>query len=338
MRALLTPDVAPKTGIVILKPGAELLPMFRTRVLIMTPPHSMEELPSGRLADGGQPLLDEKPLINFFTAERVIRAAGGRRGLEDWVATLDTCQWQAGGDYHHHHHTTLRTESGAVCLCYSHDNQFRDIAIPERLEETAKLNVAAWVIRTACHDMGLGEGHPLTLPELCWWASLKEVIDLIPDMAARRVLLLPVEKETAGPKKEAFIVPEPDAVGMLRNASVEVKRILALNVDPESPESFMLRPKRRRWENESYTRWVKAQNCACCGMPADDPHHIIGHGQGGMGTKAHDLFVIPLCRAHHDELHADMQAFEEKYGSQLALLFRFLDHAIAVGVIGTGKK
>ncbi|MDU4095341.1 MAG: hypothetical protein E7H57_19045, partial [Pantoea sp.] len=67
MRALLTPDVAPKTGIVILKPGAELLPMFRTRVLIMTPPHSMEELPSGRLADGGQPLLDEKPLINFFT-------------------------------------------------------------------------------------------------------------------------------------------------------------------------------------------------------------------------------------------------------------------------------
>lgn len=24
-----------------------------------------------------------------------------------------------------------------------------------------------------------------------------------------------------------------------------------------------------------------------------------------MGTKAHDLFVLPLCRKHHDELHAD---------------------------------
>jgi hypothetical protein len=25
----------------------------------------------------------------------------------------------------------------------------------------------------------------------------------------------------------------------------------------------MLRPKRRRWENPTYTRWVKAQQCAC---------------------------------------------------------------------------
>ncbi|HGY9146971.1 TPA: DUF968 domain-containing protein, partial [Escherichia coli] len=58
---------------------------------------------------------------------------------------------------------------------------------------------------------------------------------------------------------------------------------------------------------------------------ADDPHHLIGHGQGGMGTKAHDLFVLPLCRKHHDELHADTVAFEEMYGSQLELIFR-LDH------------
>ena len=41
-----------------------------------------------------------------------------------------------------------------------------------------------------------------------------------------------------------------------------------------------------------------------------------------MGTKAHDLFVLPLCRKHHDELHADTVAFEEKYGSQLELIFR----------------
>ena len=53
-----------------------------------------------------------------------------------------------------------------------------------------------------------------------------------------------------------------------------------------------------------------------------------------MGTKEHDLFVIPLCRAHHDELHWDMDAFKEKYGSQLELLFRFLDHSIAVVVTG----
>lgn len=37
----------------------------------------------------------------------------------------------------------------------------------------------------------------------------------------------------------------------------KAKKILTLSVDPESPESFMLRPKRRRWVNETYTRWVK---------------------------------------------------------------------------------
>ncbi|WP_433961879.1 DUF968 domain-containing protein, partial [Escherichia coli] len=53
--------------------------------------------------------------------------------------------------------------------------------------------------------------------------------------------------------------------------------------------------------NEKYTRWVKTQPCACCGKPADDPHHLIGHGQGGMGTKSHDIFTLPLCREHHND-------------------------------------
>ncbi|EKH03620.1 hypothetical protein ECFRIK920_3092 [Escherichia coli FRIK920] len=52
-----------------------------------------------------------------------------------------------------------------------------------------------------------------------------------------------------------------------------------------------------------------------------------------MGTKAHDLFVLPLCRKHHDELHADTVTFEEKYGSQLELIFRFIDRALAIGVL-----
>ncbi len=130
--------------------------------------------------------------------------------------------------------------------------------------------------------------------------------------------------------RESDLVPSVPATSIIQD---KAKKVLALKVDPESPESFMLRPKRRRWVNEKYTRWVKTQPCACCGKPADDPHHLIGHGQGGMGTKAHDLFVLPLCRKHHDELHADTVAFEEKYGSQLELIFRFIDRALATGVL-----
>ncbi|EES5527549.1 DUF968 domain-containing protein, partial [Escherichia coli] len=130
--------------------------------------------------------------------------------------------------------------------------------------------------------------------------------------------------------RESDLVPSVPATSIIQD---KAKKVLALKVEPESPESFMLRPKRRRWVNEKYTRWVKTQPCACCGKPADDPHHLIGHGQGGMGTKAHDLFVLPLCRKHHDELHADTVAFEEKYGSQLELIFRFIDRALAIGVL-----
>ncbi|NJG37990.1 DUF968 domain-containing protein, partial [Salmonella enterica] len=75
------------------------------------------------------------------------------------------------------------------------------------------------------------------------------------------------------------------------------------------------------------------QPCACCGKPADDLHHLIGHGQGGMGTKALYLFVLPLFRKHHDELPADTVAVEVQYGSQLELIFRFIDRALAIGVL-----
>ncbi len=54
-----------------------------------------------------------------------------------------------------------------------------------------------------------------------------------------------------------------------------------------------------------------------------------------MGTKAPSKYlVLPLCRKHHNELHTDTVAFEEKHGSQVDLIFRFLDHAFATGVPG----
>lgn len=338
MRALLTPEVAPRTGIVLLKPGPELLRLFQGRVVISTPTLDMADMPSGRLNDGTQPLLDEPSLIPFFSHERVVKAAGGLNALASFVQSFSCCQWERPGTWHHHEFTVSETENGLVSLCYSHDNEFRENGVPGKVENIAKSNTALWIIRAACHQLALPVDHLLTLPELCWWATLNDVIDVIPEAPARRVLRMPKEPVQAGELKEACIVPARPAREVIQDAALVVKKMLSLRADPESPESFMKRPKRKRWENEKYTRWVKSQSCACCGMQADDPHHIIGHGQGGMGTKAHDLFVIPLCRAHHDELHRDMKAFEAKYGSQIELLFRFLDHAIAVGVIGADKK
>ena len=39
------------------------------------------------------------------------------------------------------------------------------------------------------------------------------------------------------------------------------------------------------------------------GAPSDDAHHIIGHGMGGIGTKAPDWAVIPMTRGCHTTFH-----------------------------------
>ncbi|MFH3543965.1 DUF968 domain-containing protein [Klebsiella aerogenes] len=349
MRALLNVDVARHLGIVLLKPGKELMPLFSGgRVLVETLPEKMKALPSGRIPDAGQPLRDDPDIRPFFMKERVVRAAGGVNSLESWLLKrVKHCQWPHS-DYHHKELVTMRHPPGAIQLCWYCDTRLRE-QTTKILSDLARRNVVDWIIDTAILDLQLGLERELSLAELCWWAVYAGVADEITETMAQRGLRLPEDKFQSV-YKESDIRPSVAATSILREklptgapkicgqsqnalALPEQPKVLALSVDPESPESFMLKPKRRRWVNQTYTDWVKRQPCECCRRPADDPHHVIGHGMGGTATKAHDLFVFPLCRECHDELHADVNAFEEKNGSQLQLLFRFLDRAIAIGVI-----
>lgn len=80
--------------------------------------------------------------------------------------------------------------------------------------------------------------------------------------------------------------------------------------------------------------WVKTLPSAVSKMPADDAHHIIGHGQGGMGLKASDLFVFPLTRGEHDELHRHgWKAWEKIYGSQWRFVAETLHQAFEEDVL-----
>ena len=329
MRVLLRPVLVPELGLVIVKPGRESMPVFHnTRVLVEPEPKSMRNLPSGVVPAVRQPLVEDKTLLPFFSNARVIRAAGGAGALSDWLLRhIKSCQWPHG-DYHHSETVIHRYGTGAMVLCWHCDNQLRD-QFTERLESMATDNCARWVLSVVRRDLGFNDSHVVTMPELCWWLVRNDLADALPESAARKALRLP-KPVVPSVTRESDLVPSVTATSIIQD---KAKKVLALKVDPESPESFMLRPKRRRWVNEKYTRWVKTQPCACCGKPADDAHHLIGHGQGGMGTKAHDLFVLPLCRKHHDELHADTVVFEEKYGSQLELIFRFIDRALAIGVL-----
>ena len=72
------------------------------------------------------------------------------------------------------------------------------------------------------------------------------------------------------------------------------------------------RPIRRTAEARRHMDLVAQQACIICSAwPVVLHHPIMGRFSQ---TKASDMDVIPLCPAHHDELHASPRAWRERYG------------------------
>ncbi|CAM4504264.1 HNH nuclease domain-containing protein [Escherichia coli] len=348
VRILLRPVLVPELGLVVLRPGRESMQVFHNpRVLVEPEPKSMRGLPSGVVPAVRQPLAEDKSLLPFFSDERVIRAAGGAGALSDWLLRhVKSCQWPHG-DYHHSEIVIHRYGTGAMVLCWHCDNQLRD-QTSESLGQLAHQNLSAWMIDVIRHAVNGTQERELSLAELCCWASVNDVVDAMTENMARRILKLPGEKIRSVYRESDIVPGEQTAISILKQRTKNIaplphahqqqnppqeKTVVSIAVDPESPAQYLQRQKPQREEMPVYTRWVKTQKCMTCGNQADDPHHIIGHGLGGMGTKADDLFVIPLCRKCHSELHAGVKDFEEKHGSQLLLLIRFLMHARNSGVL-----
>ncbi|HHR5091364.1 DUF968 domain-containing protein [Escherichia coli] len=348
MRVLLRPVLVPELRLVVLKPGRESIQIFHNpRVLVEPEPKSMCGLPSGVVPAVRQPLAEDKSLLPFFSNERVIRAAGGAGALSDWLLRhIKSCQWPHG-DYHHSETVIHRYGTGAMVLCWHCDNQLCD-QTSESLEQLAHQNLSAWMIDVIRHAISGTQERELSLAELSWWAVCNQVADALPESVLCRSLGLPVEKIRSVYRESDIVPGEQTATSILKQRTKNIalplhvhqqqpplqeKTLVSIAVDPESPAQYLQRQKPQREEMPVYTRWVKTQKCMTCGNQADDPHHIIGYGLGGMGTKADDLFVIPLCRKCHNELHAGVKDFEEKHGSQLLLLIRFLMHARNSGVL-----
>ena len=346
MRVLVTPEIAHRLGIVLFRPGPDAMPLFmQGRVLVEPEPKSMRGLPSGVVPAVRQPLAEDKSLLPFFSNERVIRAAGGAGALSDWLLRhVKSCQWPHG-DYHHSEIVIHRYGTGAMVLCWHCDNQLRD-QTSESLGQLACQNLSAWMIDVIRHAMNGTQERELSLAELCWWAVCNQVTDALPETVLSRSMGLPAEKIRSVYRESDIIPGEKTATSILKQRTKNLvlpthqqqnrpqeNKVVTLTVDPDSPAQYLRRQKPQREEMPVYTRWVKTQKCMTCGNQADDPHHIIGHGLGGMGTKADDLFVIPLCRKCHNELHAGVKEFEEKHGSQLLLLICFLMHAKNSGVL-----
>ncbi len=84
-----------------------------------------------------------------------------------------------------------------------------------------------------------------------------------------------------------------DALGLLNGASTRLgiaKAALAI------PEPHRIRDKH-------HLRFVASQPCLLCGATPSDPHHVRFAQPRAMSRKVGDDFTVPLCRAHHRELH-----------------------------------
>ena len=78
-------------------------------------------------------------------------------------------------------------------------------------------------------------------------------------------------------------------------------------------KSVLALPEAKRLRDKQHLRFVAKQPCLVCGREPCDAHHLRFAQSRGLGLKVSDEFAVPLCRAHHRELH---RAGKEAIGGQ----------------------
>jgi hypothetical protein len=68
-------------------------------------------------------------------------------------------------------------------------------------------------------------------------------------------------------------------------------------------KSVLAIPVTRRLRDKTHLRLVAKQPCLVCGRQPCDAHHLRFAQSRGLSLKVSDEFTVPLCRAHHRELH-----------------------------------
>ena len=79
----------------------------------------------------------------------------------------------------------------------------------------------------------------------------------------------------------------------------------AANHEPSAriDKSVLALPEPKRLRDKQHLRFVAKQPCLVCGREPSDPHHLRFAQPRGLAQKVSDEFTVPLCRAHHRELH-----------------------------------
>ena len=68
-------------------------------------------------------------------------------------------------------------------------------------------------------------------------------------------------------------------------------------------KSVLALPEPRRVRDRDHVKFVATHPCLICGRRPSDAHHLRFMQSRALGRKVSDEFTVPLCRAHHREVH-----------------------------------
>lgn len=340
---VLKPFLQPDLGLMMFKPGKSLLDELArmsagNRLLVAPLPKALVNIPSGKVNipvipdSSTKSLVGDERLLEFFLHEAVQKQLGS---FYHWLEHIPHCQL-SDGEFCDKNLTILDCKQGAVRLCWHHDNEER-LNPSNRLRDLGKENVLVWGVTAVCSQLRFEPQHHLTLPELCWWAVKEGVYKYLPQAIIDDVFHVKQSSKQQGPhlRRESDFRYEVDYKAALTERA---KQVIKLNIDESPPAMHMKRPKQLTWRNEKYLTFVRSLPCCATGQfgTESDPvvaHHLIGYGEGKMGGKAHDLFMMPMLASIHQEFHHDPKAWEAKFGSQLLHLKQTLKRALDLGAI-----
>ncbi|WP_153448746.1 DUF968 domain-containing protein [Vibrio algicola] len=340
---VLKPFLQPDLGLMMFKPGKSLLDELvrmssGNRLLVAPLPKELVNVPSGKLNHSAIPnsskksLVDDERLLEFFLHADVQNRLGN---FYHWLERIPHCQL-SDGEFCDKNLTFLDCKHGALRLCWHHDNQERK-QLSEQARKTARDNIMVWGVRTVAGKLRFDSNHQLTLPELFWWAVREGVYQHLPNSVVDQMFGIKQEakRDVLTLKRESDPDFNLDGKEQLERLA---KQVVRLTVNDNPPAMYMKRPKQLNWRSEKYLKFVRSLPCCATGRHGTDSdpvvaHHLIGHGEGKMGGKAHDLFTMPMLASVHQEFHHDPKAWEAKHGSQLFFVKQTLKRVMGLGGI-----
>jgi hypothetical protein len=113
---------------------------------------------------------------------------------------------------------------------------------------------------------------------------------------------LPQQDDANGTPQECSSEPKPGIANLERRTNA----IEHHGID----KSVLTLSEPRRKSDKQHLQFVATQPCLVCARSPSDAHHLRFAQPRAMGRKVSDQFTVPLCRAHHRELH--------RFGDELA--------------------